>query len=141
MHQVEVVKATLLNKSCSNKKINALCYSNFKIFRDKISRIFIEKFYIGPSSAVRKGQYRPWARLERPGGGLIWVGISLVSSHRKLPCNQHQNLRLPMQIMVTLFEGLHPFLIDGNVRTEKRSRGRQANWAKKCKISGFISLV
>ena len=63
----------LLYKSCSNQKINATLFSNFKSFSNKISRIFLfEQLYVRPLLAILKGQYRPWARRGRLVRG--WYG-------------------------------------------------------------------
>ena len=76
--------------------------SNFKSFRNKISRIFwFEQLYVWPLLAILKGQYRPCAKLGRLVQG--WYGwISALWCHRKLPYAEHEIPGLHKQIMATL---------------------------------------
>ena len=81
-----------------------LYYSNFKSFSNKISRIFLfEQLYVWPLLAILKGQYLPWANRERPVEHFYGLESTLWR-YRKLPCDQHQNLRLLMQNMATLLD-------------------------------------
>ena len=98
------MKPTLLNKSCSNQKIDTtlLCIPILKVSITKFQGFFdLSNFFVWPLSAILKGQYRPWALLGRPEQG--WYGwISTLWCHSKLPYDGHWIPRLLKQIMATL---------------------------------------
>ena len=97
---VELVKSTLLNKSCSNQKIKTTLFFPFWKFQQQWI-FWFEHFCVWPLLVIPKGQYLPWANRERPVEHFYGLESTLWR-YRKLPCDQHQNLRLLMQNMATL---------------------------------------